>query len=277
MDSTHFNVLWTWSYRAPNGNLHFCRDYNAIFSKAQEQHINYVPKFLFLQYNVGAILQLQKCNFTNTVNYLSHSISSWRLKFASHTKDTIRVPSFWIITKPRIFSSLSNVFWHFALNLAQNASPLNNLFMKTQPNTFALFDSKKIQSTDIRKNPLISPPVLPPSTFGRHMTHDTFPCNVQIGCVLPKNQPDYNTKRIEIWSTLLSNTEPVYNTTQRKCQDFVRTDLLLKPSLEGQHLTIRTNLDAFKLIHSLADITGWLTRWRLRFRNLTLTSSTVPE
>lgn len=70
------------------------------------------------------------------------------------------------------------------------------------------------------------------------------------------------------WSGVLTNTERVFDTTQRESIAIVWAVLLLRPYLEGTRFTIRADHDSLNRILKLSDASGRLSRLRLRLPKL---------
>lgn len=92
---------------------------------------------------------------------------------------------------------------------------------------------------------------------------DTDACNVSVGCVLLREQPDKRTKRIGNWSASHIIAELVHDATQRECLAIVRALLYVQTYLDGSHFTISTDFVTFKWILSLLLSSGRPARQRL--------------
>lgn len=80
-------------------------------------------------------------------------------------------------------------------------------------------------------------------------------------------QHDSTTRPIGYWPRSLSYAKHIYSATQRKFLVIVWAVLLLRPYPEDTRLTIRTDLDSYKLTINLAISTG-PARWLLPLSKL---------
>lgn len=139
------------------------------------------------------------------------------LRNAAHTADAIRnIKQQRNITKLRCFQGLCNVFQPFVSNFVHFAAPLNCELRKGQPRKFVRLNKKDFTEIVTVQQKTISTFILAlPYAGGQPMLYtDIF--NVQVGCVLLKEQPD-TTKRpngYRSWS--LTNAKQAYDTTQQE-------------------------------------------------------------
>lgn len=70
---------------------------------------------------------------------------------------------------------------------------------------------------------------------------------------------------LRYWSKTLNAVKLNYNTTHHECLAEIWGIHFLTPYIGGQRFTICTYNDAFEGILNLADLTGQLARWKLRY------------
>lgn len=134
---------------------------------------------------------------------------------------------------------------------------------KTQPNTFATFNSKEIQTMEKLNHTLMKP-----FCWYFHILvdkwHSKQTCNVQTAYISVQMQSDDAKNSIGYLPRLPTDTEQQFATTHREDLAIVWSVLLPRPYLGEQRFTVRTDHDALKWIQDLADVTWRLTRWSLR-------------
>lgn len=134
------------------------------------------------------------------VEYLGQMFRSRRLEIASHTMDAIRG-----LKKPANSTKhwpclrLRNVNQIFVLSFARLATPLNAMQQKHQGTALGTLSEKKTKLLSTLYNALIIPPVLTLCSTTVHMTLDADACNVQIDCVLLRQQLGGTTYTIVFW------------------------------------------------------------------------------
>ena len=152
-------------------------------------------------------------------------------------------------------------------NFSRISKPLNVKLMKDKPQQWGDLNEEETKAFETLKERLIEPPVLAlPKLQGRY-TIDTDACNTQVGCVLLQEQEGEKTPNpVGYWSRTLSPAEQNYTTTEQECLAVVWSVLMLRPYLEGQEFTIRTDHDSLKWLMALSDASGRLQRWLLRLQ-----------
>ena len=179
-------------------------------------------------------------------SYFGHVVRPGKLQVAEQTPKAIEgFPEPTNTTDVRSFLGLCNVFRRFVPNFARVAAPLNLMLQKGQPDKFdELTDEQKAAFNELKER-LISPPILAlPQPHG-HYVLDTDACDKQVGCVLMQEQ-EGTLRPIGYWSRSLTPAEKNYDTTQREWLAVVWAILLLRPYLEMQKFTVRTDHDALR-------------------------------
>lgn len=220
-----------------------CLDDIVGYSKSPEEHSEPVHSVLMLLSDAGVTIKLKKCRFfAETIDCFVHVIRSRRLKIASDTTHAIsklQTPTF--VSKLMSLLELCNVFRRFVPNFARIAAQLNKLLQKDQPAWFKALDETKLAALKTLKAALIKPPVLTLPNKSGHITLDVDTCNVQIGYVLFQELPEDTLKPIGHWSRSLSAADRKYVATRRECFANVCAVLVLRPCLQGNHITICTD------------------------------------
>lgn len=114
------------------------------------------------------------------------------------------------------------------------------------------------------KNSFISPPALAFFSAANHFTFDVDPCDIHIGCVLYREQPDKTVKTKRYLSRLLANPKRRYYTTQKEFLFIVWAVFLLRPYSKNRRSALTTDHDSLKGIPNPPDSSKRLAHWRLR-------------
>ena len=114
------------------------------------------------------------------------------------------------------------------------------------------------------KRRLTSPPILALPKQREYYKLDTEACDLQVGCTLLQDQGGAGYVPIGHCSRALTKQERDYTTTEKECLAIVWAILLLRPYLEGQRFTVRSDRDSLRWVLNLADAKGRLAGWRLR-------------
>ena len=237
-----------------------------IYSKTLREHFTHLRTILDLLQEAGVSLKLPKCHFFQaSVDYLGHVIRPGKLEVSTRTCDAIkRAKPPTTQTGIRSFIGLCNVFRRFVPNFARIATPLNRKLEKGQPFNFEVLTDPEYAAFEELKRRLVSPPILAlPKRDGQYKL-DTDACDTQVGSTLLQDQGGGDFHPVGYWSRALTKQEREYTTTEKECLAIVWSILLLRPYLEGQRFTVRTDHDSLKWVLNLADAKGRLARWRLR-------------
>lgn len=94
---------------------------------------------------------------------------------------------------------------------------------------------------------------------------DTDVSDAQVdSCLIPERE-NGEVLSVGYWSPALTETEQSYTTTGKQCLPVVWSILMLRPNLYGAWSTLKTDHESLKGVRSLADYSGRLERWRIRF------------
>ena len=237
-----------------------------VYSKTYEEHFEHLRTVLDLLKNAGVSLKLKKCHFfQKSCDYLGHKIGPGKLEVAQKCRDAIRkaIPPK-NVSELRSFLGLCNVYRRFVEAFARKAAPLTKKLQKDQPFDFGELTLEETEAYEQLRDSMISPPVLALPKAGKTYVLDTDACNYQLGCVLMQEQDDGSHRPIGYWSRSLTKAEKNYSTTEKECLAIVWAVLTLRPYLEGNRFTLRTDHHSLRWIMNLADASGRLQRWRLR-------------
>lgn len=97
-----------------------------------------------------------------------------------------------------------------------------------------------------------------------HLKLDIVTWNAETVCDLLQKQPRGRTKHGGYWSRSITDNEKRYNTTQLECLSFACSVHPIRPYLERNRFTIRSDHDNLKCILSLSDSTDRVAQWQLR-------------
>ena len=249
-----------------------------IYSNSIEKHFEHVHHVLSLLRQAGITLRLQKYNFfTESVDYLGHTIHPGRLQVARNNLKALREPKAPTNqTEIRSFLGMCNVYRRFIPNFARIANPLNRKLHNGQPVSFEILTDEEYDAFEELKGKLISPPILALPRPGYKYTIDTDACDTQVGYCLLQEQPDGTLLPIGYWIRTLNKPEGNYSTSEKECLAIVWSISMLRPYLEVTEFVIRTDHDPLKWLLNLSDPTGRLGRWRLRLSEFNFTVEYCP-
>lgn len=213
--------LWFSRHYWPNNESSICSRWIAIrlfiwvtlksVSSLRSIHLH-VQRGSLLLNNAGVVSKIKDCEFyTKTHLCLSQVRRPKRLKIALQTIDTTdavhEIQPKTNMTKLRLFSSLSHVFWAIVSNFAPVATRLHRKFCKDLRPTYETLDKKEMRFLNMTKVVLISPLVLalPKSTGHMHLALTL--ANSQVECLLIQQQLDKNTTMIGYSSRPLTGKE----------------------------------------------------------------------
>ena len=237
-----------------------------VYSKNVSEHYDHLRVVLDLLMSAGVSLRIEKCHFfQESCDYLGHKISPGKLEVAKKCQEAIKkaIPPT-NVTELRSFLGLCNVYRRFVASFARVAAPLTAKLQKDRPFNFGPLNKEETEAYERLRDSMISPPVLALPTAGKPYVLDTDACDYQVGCVLLQEQDDGTNRPVGYWSRSLSKAEKNYSTTEKECLAIVWAALTLRPYLEGQRFTLRTDHDSLRWIMNLSDASGRLQRWRLR-------------
>lgn len=129
---------------------------------------------------------------------------------------------------------------------------------RTSPASTQNNSDEKLDALNTLVEKLISSSVLAVWQLHGTYTADTDAYDREVGCVLLQKQPGGLGKKTSYCSRSLTGTERVYDLIPRECLAVVYGVLLLRPYLEGTHLTALRDQDGLKWILILACATDKL-------------------
>ena len=245
-----------------------------VFSKNVEQHLKDVDVVLKLLGKAGVSLKLKKCEFFQPkVNYLGHVVTPGKLSIALNRLDGFENAAFPLDkSQLRSFLGAANYYRRFVRGFAALARPLNDMLKKGEPDLLPAPNEEQLASFNAIKGALLSPPVLALPRAGRKVMLDTDASAYQLGVALlqAKEQVPDEWEPIGFFSKTLNDAERNYSATERECYAVVWGVTTLRPYVEGQSFTVRTDHDALKWLMNLEDPSGRLARWRLRLAEFDL-------
>ena len=239
-----------------------------IFSRGAEEHLSHLESVLKLLQEAGATLRIPKCHFfKEQVKYLGHILRPGKLAIYGRNLEAINkaMPPK-NKTQVRSFLGMCNVYRRFVAGYTKIAHPLNQKVRKDQPETWETLSPEEIEAFNQLKKSLVTAPILALPREGYPYTLDTDASEYQLGCCLLQAQPDGALHPIGYWSRSLTPAEKNYSSTEKECLALVWAVQYLRPYLEGQRFTIRTDHDALKWLMNLRDPRGRLARWSLRLQ-----------
>ena len=100
--------------------------------------------------------------------------------------------------------------------------------------------------------------------LGLQYSLDTDASDDQLGCTLLQTHENGHRYPVGYWSRTLSPAERNYSTTEKECLSIVWAIQTLRPYLERERFTVNTDHHSLRWLMNLADVSGRLSRWRLR-------------
>ena len=239
-----------------------------VFSNGEKQHLQHLETVLKMLREAGATLRLAKCDFfKREVTYLGHVIRPGKLAIYGKNLEAITkaLPPM-NKTQVRSFLGMCNVYRRFVQGYTRIAHPLTQKICKDQPESWDTLAEEELRAFEQLKRNLVTAPILALPREGHAYTLDTDASEYQLGCCLLQEQPDGALHPIGYWSRSLTTAEKNYSSTEKECLAIVWAVQHLRPYLEGQRFTIRTDHDALKWLLNLRDPRGRLARWSLRLQ-----------
>ena len=239
-----------------------------VFSRGVNEHLRHLERVLALLQEAGATLRLAKCSFfQRQVKYLGHIIRPGRL--AIHGKNLEALAKALPPknkTQVRSFLGMCNVYRRFIRDFTRIAHPLNQKIRKDAPQEWDALSGAETKAFETLRRALLTAPILALPREGYKYTLDTDASDYQLGCCLLQEQPDGALHPIGYWSRVLTPAEKNYSPTEKECLALVWAVQHLRPYLEGQQFTLRTDHDALKWLLNLRNPSGRLARWSLRLQ-----------
>ena len=249
-----------------------------IFSRTPEEHLEHLDTVLGLLAKAGVTLKLNKCHFfREQIEYLGHIIAPGELRVANKTTENVKLldpPT--TKTEVRSFLGMCNVYRRFIKDFATIARPLTSLTKKEVAERWQVLTEEQMHSFETLKEKLVSPPVLALPRPDLPYIVETDANDYQVGCVLSQKYPDGTVKPLGYFSKTLSDTERKYDTSERECLGIIWATLLLRPYLQPQRFTLKTDHEALKWLFKQEEATGKLARWRLRLQEFEFDVIHVP-
>ena len=239
-----------------------------VFSKGDKEHLKHLISVLKILREAGATLRLDKCEFfRREVKYLGHIIRPGKLAiYGKNLEALTKALPPKNKTQLRSFLGMCNVYRRFVKGFTRVAHPLTQKICKDQPETWDKLSDEELRAFHQLKRNLVTAPILALPRDGYAYTLDTDASEYQLGCCLLQEQPDGALHPIGYWSRTLTSAEKNYSSTEKECLAIVWAVQHLRPYLEGQRFTIRTDHDALKWLLNLRDPRGRLARWSLRLQ-----------
>ena len=239
-----------------------------VFSNGNDEHLRHLAVVLRILREAGATLRLAKCEFfKREVRYLGHVIRPGKLAIYGRNLEAISkaLPPK-NKTQLRSFLGMCNVYRRFVKGFTRIAHPLTQKVCKDQPDSWENLADEELRAFEQLKRNLVTAPILALPRDGYAYTLDTDASEYQLGSCLLQEQPDGTLHPIGYWSRTLTPAEKNYSSTEKECLAIVWAVQHLRPYLEGQRFTIRTDHDALKWLLNLRDPRGRLARWSLRLQ-----------
>ena len=248
-----------------------------IFSKSIGDHFDHLNEVLTLLGDAGLSIRLNKSFFLHKeIEYLGHVIAPGQLKVATKTITAIqgaKPPK--SKTEIKSFVGMCNVYRRFIKDFATISAPLNSLLKKDAPDQFEL-RQEQIAAFDTLREKLANPPILALPKPGLPYVLDTDANDIQVGCVLQQRHLDDSLHPIGYFSRTLNETERKYDTTEKECLGIIWAVLLLRPYLEMERFTLRTDHEALKWLFDDNSKGAKLDRWRLRLQQFEFDVAHLP-
>lgn len=159
----------------------------------------------------------------------------------NNDKDNSQIARLYKTDRSAILPGLCNVFRRLPLQFSRLVELPNRNVRNYQPKFFSELAIREKQSVDDLKEMLASPLTLALTRATGHCNLDIDAQDLQVRCVLPQQRPDRHDKPIGYWSVTLRNTEKKLATTHKECLSVVCAVLLLRPRLEENRVTVKTD------------------------------------
>ena len=240
-----------------------------LFSTDITSHLGHVDEILTLLGQARISLKLKKCEFFQPrVDYLGHVIIPGRLAVALENTKAFADCTFpRNVTQMRSFLGAANVYRRFIKDFSGIAEPLNSMLKKDAKPNWHEPTQEAREAFEYLKKQLVASPVLALPKRGCPYMIDTDASAYQLGATLLQQQDPSKPNEwrpVGYWSKTLNSAEQNYSTIERECYSVVWAVTKLRPYLEGQKFTVRSDHDTLRRLLTLTDPSGRLMQWRLR-------------
>jgi RNase H-like domain found in reverse transcriptase/Reverse transcriptase (RNA-dependent DNA polymerase)/Integrase zinc binding domain/Integrase core domain/Chromo (CHRromatin Organisation MOdifier) domain len=235
-----------------------------VYSSSLEQHVKDLDVVLDLLGKAGASLRLEKCHFfQQKVKYLGHVVLPGKLQVDQSKTDTVKAAALpRTKTELRSFLGLCGVYRRFIPSYAKVAAPLTRMLRGDLPEPYNLNELQR-EAFEKLKQSIISPPVLALPRLTGELVLDTDSSDEQLGCCLQQRGEDGHLHPLGFWSRHLNAPEINYSATEKEALAVVWAIKRLRPYLEGEKFTVRTDHSALVWLFSVDGGNRRLVRWRL--------------
>ena len=251
-----------------------------VFSRTTEDHLRHVDEILTLPRNAGVTLKLKKCAFFQPrVDYLGHVIMPGKLSVATENTKSFTHATFpKKTTQLRSFLGAANVYRRFVAGYSAIARPLNGMLRKDADPDCDSPTPDQLEAFETLKRKLVTPQIRGLPKTNKPYMIDTDASAYQLGATLLQKQNETKNEWTPIgyWSKTLTDKGRNYSTTERECYSVVWAVTTLRPYIERETFTVRTEHDALRWLMTLTDSSGRLMRWRLRLSEFDFTIQYRP-
>lgn len=231
-----------------------------VFGRSIELHNKNLTDVFERLRKVNLKLNPKKCNFLQTeLLYLGHVVSN---KGVSPDPEKIKIIKEYPVPKNadelRRFVAFCNYYRKFIDKFADITIPLNNLLRKNVP---YIWTAECVQSFEILKNALVSPPILQYPDFSNknEFILQTDASNISVGAVLCNK----NMRPVAYSSRPLNKAEKNYPTIQKELVAIVWGVKYFRPYLFGKKFTIMTDHKPLLYLFGMKDPSSRLLKFRL--------------
>lgn len=231
-----------------------------VFGRSIELHNKNLTDVFERLRKTNLKLNPKKCNFLQTeLLYLGHVVSK---DGVSPDPEKIKIIKEYPVPKNidelRRFVAFCNYYRKFIDKFADITIPLNNLLRKNEP---FVWTSECVQSFQILKNALMSPPILQYPDFSNENEFilQTDASNISVGAVLCNK----NMRPVAYSSRPLNKAEKNYPTIQKELVAIVWGVKYFRPYLFGRKFTIMTDHKPLLYLFGMKDPSSRLLKFRL--------------
>ncbi|GAA6085878.1 uncharacterized protein LOC114135451 [Tachysurus ichikawai] len=242
-----------------------------VYSKFEEEHLNYLRAVLQYLHNAGLTLNLQKCNLMQkSLKFLGHVISAEGIQTDQDKVNAVTnfpVPK--SLKEVQRFLGMAGWYQRFIPSFSEKAAPLHALKRKEAT---CMWTEECQNSFDLIKRELVSAPILIAPDLNESFKVQTDASDLGLGAVL--TQEIAGVEHVVAYaSRLLRGAEKSYSVSEKECCAVVWAVERWRPYLEGRPFEVITDHAALAWVFNYPKPSSRLIRWGIHLQEFEFTVS----